>query len=308
MIRQTPAPEFLPGKRRSSTRNAGVALPSHMDERYLIPSIDRAFQVLDLLVQEPDGETLAELGRRTRIPKSTLFRILTTLQIHHCVQWSDQDHRFRLGHHLWFLGRGFVEQCQPYRVAESHMKRLSDATGETVFMAQLEGSIMVYLRRVDGRNAVAMMRNLGQYTPVYCTASGRAILAYLPTEEVDAVLDAQDLLQHTEKTIADRAQLMTRLEEVRRQGYALVDAEYNRDLLCISAPVFDHEDRPCAALTLAMLSSRSSDTAMVEEYAALVREHAMTFSRELGFRPRDPQPLTSHCAGRHRSNELLRIS
>lgn len=253
-----------------------------LKQRYVIPSLDRAIQVLDLLAQEPGGQTLAVLSRRTRIPKSTLFRIMATLQRHRCVQRSEEEGCYRLGHYLWELGRGFVDQCQPYRVSEGHMKRLAETTGETVFMARLEGSIVVYLRRVDGTKAVAMMRNLGQSTPVYCTASGRAILAFLPEEDVDAVLDGEEIIAWTERTITDRTALKQCLAQVRRQGYAIVDSEYNRELLCISAPVFDHENRPCAALTLAILSSQRMQTGLIQQYAILVRESAGAFSRDLG--------------------------
>jgi DNA-binding IclR family transcriptional regulator len=253
-----------------------------MNQRYVVPSLDRAIQVLDLLAREPDGQTLAELNRRTSIPKSTLFRIMTTLQLQECVEWTEEEGRYRLGHHLWELGRGFVDQCEPYRISEGHMKRLSETTGETVFMARLEGSIVVYLRRVDGTNAVAMMRNLGKSTPVYCTASGRAILAFLPEEDVDTVFEKEEMIAWTESTITDRAALKQCLAQVRREGYAVVDSEFDRELLCISAPVFDHENRPCAALTLAMLSSQRMQTGLIQQNAILVRECAGAFSRDLG--------------------------
>jgi DNA-binding IclR family transcriptional regulator len=272
-----------------------------LKQRYIIPSLDRAFQVLDLLAREPDGQTLAELSRRTSIPKSTLFRIMATLQLHHCVQWVAEEGCYRLGHYIWELGRGFVDQCQPYRIAEGHMKRLSETTGETVFMARLEGSIVVYLRRVDGTKAVAMMRNLGQSTPVFCTATGRAILAFLPEEDVDAVFDGEEIIAWTETTITDRTALKQCLAQVRRQGYAVVDSEYNRELLCISAPVFDHHDRPCAALTLAMLSSQRMQTGLIQQYAILVRESADAFSRDLGSHGREgrfaPTPCVEAGAG-----------
>ncbi len=254
-----------------------------MNQRYIIPSLDRAVQVLALLAGEGNGLTLADLGRRSGIPKSTLFRILSTLQLRHCVQWNEDERRYRLGYYLWELGRGFIDQSQPYRVGERHMKTLTDATGETVFMACLEGSLMVYLRRVDGTKAVAMMRNLGQSTPIYCTASGRAVLAFLPDEEAECVLESQEFIAYTDRTITDWAALERALARVRRQGYAIVDAEYNKDLLCISAPVFDHENRPCAALTLAMLSSQRTETGLIQRYASLVRESACAFSRDLGF-------------------------
>lgn len=254
-----------------------------MTQRYIVPSLDRAVQVLTLLSKEEKGLSLADLGRRSGIPKSSLFRILTTLRVHDFVQWSENEHSYRLGHYIWELGRGFVDQCEPYRVAEPHMNRLSEATGETVFLAKMEGRIMVYLRRVDGTKAVAMMRNLGQSTPIFCTASGRAILANLPETEAESVLDSQEIVAHTEKTVIDRAKLIEKLSEVRRLGYSVVDAEYNRELLCISAPVFDHENRPCAALTLAMLSSQGAQSGIIGEYAPQVRESASAFSRDLGF-------------------------
>ena len=266
-----------------------------MKQRYVIPSLDRAFQVLHILSREPDGQTLAELSRRTSIPKSTLFRIMATLQLHHCVQWIEEEGCYRLGYYLWELGRGFVDQCRPYRIAERHMKRLSEITGETVFMARLEGSVVVYLRRVDGTKAVAMMRNLGQSTPVFCTATGRAILAFLPTVDVDAVFDGEEIIAWTETTITDRTALKQCLAQVRRQGYAVVDSEYNRELLCISAPVFDHNNRPCAALTLAMLSSQRMQTGLIDQYAILVRESADAFSRDLGSHGMEDRLATTSC-------------
>ena len=263
-----------------------------MAERYIIPSVDRAVQVLTLLAEEDRGMRLADLGRRSGIPKSTLFRILTTLQRRNCVRWSEEERCYSLGHHLWVLGRGFVDQSRPLRVSERHMSRLSESTGETIFLATLESNIMVYVRRVDGTKAVAMMRNLGKTTPIYCTASGRAILAFLPEDEAEAVLAGQELVAHTDKTITDRSALSACLAEIRQQGYALVDAEYNKDLLCISAPVFDHENRPCAALTLAMLSSQRTQTDLVQRYAALVRENALAFSRDLGWLVQNSAPLS----------------
>lgn len=253
-----------------------------MTERYIIPSLDRAIQVLSLLAEENQGMNLADLGRRSGIPKSTLFRILATLQHRNCVQYSEDERRYSLGHYLWALGRGFVDQSHPHRAAGRHMKNLSEATGETVFMGRLESNIMVYTRRVDGTNAVAMMRNLGQSTPIYCTASGRAVLAFLPKREAEDVLKSQHYIAHTDRTVTDRTALEKCLAHVRCQGYAVVDAEYNEDLLCISAPVFDHENRPCAALTLAMLSSQRAHTELIERYASLVRENALAFSRDLG--------------------------
>ncbi|HET6566908.1 MAG TPA: IclR family transcriptional regulator [Rhodothermales bacterium] len=254
-----------------------------MSQRYIIPSLDRAIEVLGLLARSKEGLTLADIARATDIPKSTLFRILTTLQHHQCVQWREDERCFRVGHYLWQLGSGFLDQCEPYRASEQHMKRLSEATGETALLARLQDDLVLYLRRVDGTNTVALMRNLGESTPIFCTASGRAILAFLPPNESDALLARQSLQRYTDKTVTDLASLQKSLAQVRRQGYCIIDGEYNEEVLFISAPVLDHSARPCAAVTLAMLSSRRAQPGFVQRCALLVRESADAFSQDMGY-------------------------
>lgn len=254
-----------------------------MTDRYIIPSLDRAVRVLELVSRAPDGLSLADLARVTDVPKSTLFRILTTLQHHHLVQWNDAKQRFQLGYYLWELGSGYVERCEPHHLAERHMKAISDATGETVFLAKLETNMVVYLRRVDGTKPLALMRNLSQSTPVYCTASGRALAAFLPENEIDEVLEGQNIIQHTDSTVTDTSILKELLGQVRDKGYAMVDGEYNKDLLYISAPVFDHARRPQAAITIVTLSSQQQDPDLMEKYISLTLEGAEACSRELGY-------------------------
>ena len=258
-----------------------------MSGRYIIPSLDRAVQVLGLIAQTPKGLSLAELVRLTDVPKSTLFRILTTLQHHHFVQWNETERSFQLGYYLWELGSGYLDRHEPHRIAERHMRKLSEATGETVFLAKLESNLVVFLRRVDGTNTVALMQNLSQSVPAYCTASGRALLAYLPDDEVDTILDEQEMVKHTSRTVTGRDALKASLLQVREEGFAMVDSEYNKDLLYLSAPIFDHTGRVQAALTIVTLS-HEQDPQLLDKYAVLIKESASACSREMGYLEKGP--------------------
>lgn len=252
------------------------------ENRYIIPSLDRAFGVLALLAREPKGLSLAELARRTDIPKSTLFRILVTLQKHHCVAADPTGRTFRLGSYLWELGSHFADQSDLFRVSASYMDDLADEVGETVFLSKLEDGEVVYLRRVESPASIAAVRKLESRAPVHCTATGLALVAWLPQREIDAILEKDEMQSFNDATVTDRDVVRSRMAEVREQEYAVVDGEYNDELLCVAAPVLDHQRRPSAALTVTMLSSQSHDAAKIERVGQAVRRAARSLSREMG--------------------------
>lgn len=253
-----------------------------MNERYVIPSLERAIQVLGLLASERHGLTLAELARATDIPKSTLFRILVTLQKHHCVAADPDGGAFRLGSYLWKLGNSFADQTDLFRASSVQMEALADQCGETVFLSKLEDGEVVYLRRMESPKSITVVKKLQSRVPAHCTASGIALMAWMTPEEVGAILDRHGMEAFNEATITDRRVLDERLAEARRREYAVVDGEYNREVLCVAAPVLDHHQRPCASLTVAMLSSQVEDYEQIEKVGAAVRAAARSVSQEMG--------------------------
>ncbi len=254
-----------------------------MNDRYVIPSLNRAFQVLDLLAQEPQGLTLAEAGRRSGIPKSTLFRILVTLQKHHCVAWNERERVFRLGSRLWELGKCFLDHSDLYHSSSRYMQTLADQSGETVFLGTMEEGEVMYLRRVESPKSVTVVKKLGQRAPAHCTATGMAMLAFMDEASVDAIWDAHGLRAFNETTVTDRDELKRRLTKIRAEGYAVVDGEYNQELLCISAPVFDHTHHPAASMTVAMLSSQGISEERIRGVAGMIQQVVQEMSREMGY-------------------------
>ncbi len=253
-----------------------------MSDRYLIPSLMRAFEVLDLLSHAPRGLTQAELSRQTDIPKSTLFRILVSLQKIRCVVESADGKRYLLGSHLWELGSRFLDRFDIHAASAWHMESLAQESGETVFLGMMEEGQVVYMRRMESPKSVTIVKSLGQRVPAHCTATGVAMLAFLPPGEIDAIIKEHGLAAFNASTITTPERLHRRLADVRKRGVAIVNGEYNADLLCISAPVFNHTGRPVVSLTVAMLSSQA-DPEHTNRVSDMVNRAAQNFSKELGY-------------------------
>lgn len=252
-----------------------------MPERYRVPSIDRAFQVLSLLAQH-GSLSLTEMVKLSSIPKTSLYRILSTLESRRAVLSNGQG-EYRLGSIMLELSSHYLDGFEFHREAYEPMRDLASACGETVFLAHLEEGAVIYTRRVESPRSITAVRKLGNRAPAHCTATGVAMLAFAPRVEVDALLDAHGLEAFNEATVTDRDSFYKRLEQVRQSGIAVVDGEYEKELLCISAPVLDHHKRPKAAITVALLSQTKPSPERIAETAELVKQAGATLSRLSGY-------------------------
>jgi DNA-binding IclR family transcriptional regulator len=254
-----------------------------MSQRYIVPALDRANAVLEILASSQDGVTLTELSNRTGVPKSSLFRILVTLEHYRYIEQDYESRKFNLGLKLWELGSAKLDRTDLSAVAMKHMKQLSHDTHESVFLGVLDHGEVIYLHRVDSPAMVKVVTKLGRRAPAYCTATGQAMLAFMPDDDVDTIFSAKELYTYNRNTITDFKKLKEKLRKIRRDGCAVADGEYNPNLLCISAPIWDRTKHVVAALTVAMLSQKRGKEAKSNQIAEMVKDTSRNISRELGF-------------------------
>ena len=249
---------------------------------YTVTAIDRAMDVLECLARQGDDLRLSELTEETGIPKSTLFRILSTLEDRECVVRDEDRKTYRLGLKVWELGNAFLDQSDLHEAAADYMKRLADACGESVFLGVWDKGEVVYVRRVESPKSAVVVRKLGQRAPVHCTATGLALLAFRPDSAVERFFRERKLEPVNANTTTSPEALRASLRKIRDTRVAVVDGEYNPALLCVSSPILDESGRPLAAFTAALLSGQATDDriAMVKER---VREAAVDLSREQGY-------------------------
>jgi len=257
--------------------------------RYTITSLDRAVDVLEVLANADTGQTLADIARKTDIPKSTLFRILSTLQNRDCVTLDVDTKAYSLGLKLWGLGSAFLQETDLDSSAVPYMRDLAEDCEASIFLAIMDGTEVVYIRRMESPNSVMMVQKLGHQAPVYCTATGEAMLAFHSEERREEIIEEMDFAAHTPHTNTDPEEFRRRLRQVRDEGVAVVDGEYNPELLCISAPVLGRRGAVEAAITVALPSSEARPE-RIQRIKREVREKALGLSREMGYLKNQYQP------------------
>lgn len=214
-------------------------------------SLDKALSVLDLIGAATHGMNNVDLLRETGLPKTTLYRILATLVERGLVR-RDQLHRvYRLGFRYLELVRNAYLMPDLVAAASMELRALRDLTGETAYLAVLDGSSVLSLERCDGAHSHRSAAALGQSKPLHCTGQGKAILSRLPKDDAEALIRAIDLAPLTEHTITDRRRLQVELGITAARGYAIDDEEIVIGIRCVAAPIVDAAGNVRGALSVA---------------------------------------------------------
>jgi len=222
---------------------------------YQLQSLNRAVAVLEALGDSEVPLSLAEICRRVPLCKSTAHRSLMVLERTMLIERTP-DNRFCLGMKLYDLGNRAVEQVDLRTRARPFFWRLSKQLGETLHLGVLQKTSVVYLDKAQGSQKICSGSKTGSSNPAYCTAMGKAMLAFLPPEAANEVIENTRFVRFTNKTICSREELLKSLERVRRRGYGIDDEEVELGVRCVAAPVFDENHMPIAAISLSGPSAR----------------------------------------------------
>ena len=251
---------------------------------YTVPAVHRAIQVLEILGSSHAGFSLADLSRRTDIPKSSLFRILLTLEQSSLVLQDRSRDVYTLGMKLIDWGYKALEKIDLKTVSHPHIVRMAHETRESYYVAILDGNEVIIIDRADTPEIWQMVARLGQRSPVHATASGQVLIAELPPDILSTMIAGSGLKRFTSKTITAMPVLRSRLKEVRMQGFSIANAEYKPDLCVIAVPVRDHHGRVAAALMTALQSDRArKNKALLSDIIANLKKEAAVISREIGY-------------------------
>ena len=217
--------------------------------RYLVPVLQSAFRLLEE-VSRAGTLTLGEAVVRSGIPKSTVFRIFSTLQHLGVLIRDEADKTYRLGYGVPGLLTAGEDLETLRRAALPHMIRLRDAFGETVNLGKLQHDKVVYLEVVPSESALRFSERPGATVTVHASALGRAILAFSPPAIADSLIAGRPLAALTEKTVTNEAALRAELAKIKRQGYAIETEEVALQATCLGAPILNSRGEAIAGLGL----------------------------------------------------------
>ena len=236
-----------------------------MAESSSVQSLDRAFDLLELLCRSTGGMTITALSEQTGLHKSTVHRLLSSMATRGFVMQDWATSVYFPGMHLCELASFVTENLDIVGRARAPMEQLAHKTGETVHLVMRDENEIVYLHKVESmHSAIRMFSRIGMRRPLYCTGVGKAILATWPDDEVDAVWNTSEIRAYTEHTIVKYDAFHRELDRIRRQGYAYDDEENEIGVRCIAAAVPDYAGRAGYAISISAPLSRMSDERMRE--------------------------------------------
>lgn len=254
---------------------------------YKVQVLDRAIAILQALAGEHAGLALPELSRRMRLHRSTAYRLLAVLEQNRLVSRIPATGKYCLGFRFFEMANRAVSQMDLPRRARVSLEKLVAETGETGHLCILDQGEALYLEKVEGSHALRVPSTVGQRYPLHCGASGKALIAFLPEDELAELLKRRPLQAFTRSTITTVAQLKAELQAIRSRGYSIDDEEFEEGLKCLGAPVRDYSGRVVAAISIAGPAFRLTEKT-IPVLARSVMQVAEQLSRELGYQRESP--------------------
>jgi IclR family KDG regulon transcriptional repressor len=263
------------GGEQMSSNNAALSL-----------TVIKALSILDHLGHASGPLSAMEISRQLGIPRATVHRLASTLVVAGYAKVDgDSPERFSLGLRTLELAGGFLGGLELRQVASPILSQLRDLSNETIHMVIVDEGQVVYVAKEDSHHPVRMHSALGRRGFMHSSAVGKAVLAFLPESEVEAIIDAHGLPALTPNTITDRGELWKELDRVRKLGYAIDDIENEESIRCVGAPIFDYTGTPIAAISISGPAFRLSRQ-RIQELVEPLTSAAQDISRRLGHSTR----------------------
>ncbi len=249
----------------------------------VVQSVDRALSILEVLSDYGEGIGITEISTKIDLHKSTVHRLLLTLMKKGYVEQNSHTNKYKLTLKLFELGNKLIEKMDIRSIAKPYLQQLKDITNEVVHLVVREGTEIVYIDKVESENKIRMHSRIGTRSPMYCTAVGKAIMAYLHEEEIESIWTKSHIKKLTKYTITDIIEMKDTLKRVRQQGYALDEEENELGIRCIGAPIFDHRGEICGAISISGPTIRVTKE-KIENFKDSIIKISSNISQELGYR------------------------
>ncbi len=255
-----------------------------------VKSLLKALRILDQLGDCPCGSGITEMSDALKTPKSTVHRLIVTLEDAGYVIFDPLTAKYSLGNRVARLGEQLNQQSPLLMFGVPMLEQLTRECHEASHLAILQGTEVVYISHEESKEPVRISFGMGHRAPVHCTALGKAFLAGLSESEIWMLYKNKKKLERlTPSTVTSLRALVAEIATVRKEGIAYDNEEYMTGLRCMAAPIHDFTSRIVAAVSLSMLKHK-----LTEEKKALFRDAlrrvSMEFSEKLGFLPALKRP------------------
>ncbi len=243
--------------------------------------VTKVLHILETLHDAPSGLQLKDVAQMTGINKSTAYRFLAHLE-HDGYVFRDSSGAYAIGVRLARLASGTSYQTTLRKLSRPILQQLWRVTGETVNISVLDGREVLYLDVMESSHTFRLVSQVGMRRPVYCTALGKVMLAFIPEEEQQYFFEGMSFERFTPHTIRGAAQLRKEFALIRQRGFSIDNEEAYLGSRCIGAPIFEASGKIAAALSVSGPTTRVTRE-RVPAVAAAAKNAAMAISRTLGY-------------------------
>jgi len=258
-------------------------MPVRPKRTYDITALQRGLRLLHLFSQYARGLTAKQVAGLSRLPVSTVHRFLANLVTAGFLS-CDGDGTYHLGIACFAIGQAAVGQLDIRRLSLPYLRELNQQTRETIHLTVRHEMSAIYVEKLDSPEPLRIHSRIGAAVPLYCTAVGKVMLAYLPEDEQDRILPDLGLKRLTANTVGNLQELKTELYRVRKNGYACDLEEHEMHIRCIAAPIWDHTGAVLSSVSVTAPVVRMPVTRL-RQLAPLIQTAGLQISRELGYQP-----------------------
>lgn len=252
------------------------------DDNFSVPGLSRGIRIMELLAQRSDGLNQTEIAHALGIPFASVSRITLQLEEMGYLRRDPESKAFRLTMKMMVVGQRAMLGADMLELAIPVMRQLRDELHDTVALGVIQGTNVVVVESVPGTHPFIFTLNPGFTGQIHVTAPGKAILAWMPDAERNALIAQMKFKRYNERTITDRKAFIRELAATRERGYALDNAEEYDGVYCVGAPVLDRTGYPVSAIWVTGPSNRIN-AARIAQMGARVQAEALKVSTSLGY-------------------------
>ncbi len=221
-------------------------------------TVGKALDVLEAVSDFGRPVRFTDLLAQVDYPKATLYRFLQTLTNQGMLSYDEERGTYALGLRLVRLAHAAWATSSLAPIARPYLDALSEETGETIHLAQLDHGQVLYVDKRNAAKPVAMFSSAGKVGPAYCTGVGKAMMAFLDEAELNAVLTRQSFHAFTPETLDTPKKLLAELKAIRARGYAFDRQEHEPGIICCAAPILARSGRVIGGLSVTSTTARTT--------------------------------------------------
>lgn len=250
-----------------------------------LQTVERAFNILEILSEEANGLTATEIEKKLGLNKSTVHRLLMTLLSKGFIEKRENTNAYIIGLKMVELSSIRLNSIELKTEAVPYLRELAYKLNQPVQLAIYRDGDAVFIEKIEPINSIRVYSQIGKRIPVYCCSVGKAMLMKWSNDQIGQLLQDAKWVPYTSTTLQDADSVMREVEEARIKGYAIDNEEHEEGIFCIAAPIYDYRGDIIAAISTAGTNREfltNEDATIIRE----VKETAANISYRMGYRPK----------------------